>query len=50
MAVALVKQGLPDISIKLPDPKAFYGNHKQVRAWLSAVYRYFTAMGLDKDE
>ena len=50
MAVALVNQGLSDISIKLPEPKAFYGDHKQARAQLSAAYRYFTAVGLDKDE
>ena len=50
MAVAIVYQGLPDISNKLPEPKAFYGDHEQARAWLSAVYRYFTAVGLDEDE
>ena len=50
MAVALVNQGLPDILVKLPKPKAFYGDYKQARAWLSAVHRYFTAVGLDEDE
>ena len=48
--MALVNQGLLNISVKLPEPKAFYGDHKQGRAWLSAVCRYFTAVGLDKDE
>ena len=50
MAVALVNQGLPNITVKLPKPKAFHGDHKQARAWLSAVYRYFTAVGLDEDK
>ena len=50
MAVALVNQGLPDISVKLPEPKAFYGDHKQARAWLSVVQRCFTTVGLDEDE
>ena len=48
--MALENQGLLDISVKLPKPKAFYGDHKQARVWLSAVRRYFTAMGLDEDE
>ena len=48
--MVLVNQGLPDISVKLPEPKVFYGDYKQARAWLSAVHRYFTAVGLDKNE
>ena len=50
MAVALVNQGLPDISLMLSKTKVFYGDHKQYRAFLSAVYRYFTAVGLGEDE
>ena len=50
MVVLLVNQGLPDISFKLHEPKAFYRDHNQARAWLSVVRRYFTTVGLDKDE
>ena len=50
MAVVLANQGLLDILVELPEPKAFYGDHKQSRAWLSAVHRYITAVGLDNDE
>ena len=50
MATALVNQGLPDISVKLPDPKAFHGDHKQSKAWLSKVCRYFIVVVLAKDE
>ena len=50
MDVALVNQGVPDISAKLPKPKVFYGDHKQARVCLSAVHWYFTAVGLSKDK
>ena len=50
IAVALVNQGLPDISVKLLKPKAFYGDHRKARAWLNAIDRYLTIMGLDKDK
>ena len=50
MALELVNQGLLGRKVKLPEPKAFYGDHKQVRVGLCAVLWYFTALGLDKDE
>ena len=50
MAVVLANQGLLDILVKLTEPKAFYGDHEQARAWLSAVHRYITAVGLDEDK
>ena len=36
----------PQISIKLAEPKPFNGNTMQARAWLSALKRYFIAIGL----
>ena len=36
----------PQISIKLVEPKPFNGNTTQACAWLSALKRYFIAVGL----
>ena len=41
---------LQALAVKLPEPKLFYGDHKLARAWMSAVKRYFIAVGLDEDE
>lgn len=38
------------VSVKLPEPKAFYGDNKLARSWLSAIRRYFAAVELDEDE
>ena len=36
----------PQISIKLAEPKPFNGNTTQACTWLSALKRYFIAIGL----
>ena len=41
---------LPGLTVRLPEPKSFYGDHKLARAWISSVRRYFTAVGLDEDD
>ena len=35
---------------KLLEPKAFYGESKQARIWLSAMKQYFQAVGLEEYE
>ena len=41
---------LPALAVKLPKPKPFYVDHKLARAWMSAVKRYFIAVGSDEDK
>ena len=48
--MALVNQGMLDMSVKLPEAKVFYRDHKQSRVCLNAVHRYFTAVELEEDE
>ena len=38
------------IHVNLSEPKAFYGDSKQVQSWLSAVKHYFQTVGLEEDE
>ena len=34
-----------NITVKIPEPQAFYGERKDARSWMSSLKRYFTACG-----